>query len=671
MAYKVVYAENNLHDYVTILNVQRTIMAPRSNFTRDIPGVDGEYYTGHKYTPKKISLECVLFAESKEEFVENVNQLAYLLDVKSPSKLIIDDAPGQFVYAVLDGEVSIDKIKHNGQFTLEFICYDPYAYAIDEGEPFTMDSDNYVRLNNEGTANAFPTINVSFSKDAFFLSCSVGKKVILVGQPNSVDDVVAKPNEVVLSDNCETLTGWNPIGNIIDNAMVNGSLSINEGGYAIYCNNYGSGNDNQWHGGGARKNLSRALRDFEVKVRFEHNSMGDLKGVGSGSTPPVSSAQYKVTGDPSLRIRSGRGTNTKKVGSIPKGKIVTITNIDKNWGQTTYNGVTGYVSMDYVQKYTAPVVQSGTYKVTGDPSLRLRSGRGTNYKTLTKIPKGKQITISDISNGWGKTTYNSKTGYVCMQYTSKVSNTRASETTSEPSAENKIGQLQVLGYDANGTRLFCAKMIDAEKWFEYSEPMMYVGSKLELDDNKKCPTPQQIENKDDDGKVTSKEDTDSGAFGDWNCTTGRFIITRKTVNGKQQWYCEVQKLGNGEVVAKRLNTNTLVSSSYPTGDLANIVIFFGQYGNEPVVDTMVISDIQVTDLGEIPEPQVKQPIFKQGKDLLIDVAKQKVYYDGELYMSNLDIGSEFFTIPTGSSRMLVKTDDTGADVEVGLRKRWI
>ena len=86
---------------------------------------------------------------------------------------------------------------------------------------------------------------------------------------------------------------------------------------------------------------------------------------------------------------------------------------------------------------------------------------------------------------------------------------------------------------------------------------------------------------------------------------------------------------------------------------------------------MVISDIQVTDLGEIPEPQVKQPIFKQGKDLLIDVAKQKVYYDGELYMSNLDIGSEFFTIPTGSSRMLVKTDDTGADVEVGLRKRWI
>ncbi|MEG0908764.1 MAG: phage tail family protein [Bacilli bacterium] len=672
MAYKVVYANNNLHDYITILNVERTVMPPRTNFTKDIPGIDGEFYTGYKYTPKKISLECVLFAESKEEFVDNLNQLAFLLDTKAPSKMIIDDAPNKYQYAVLDGEISIDKIKHNGQFTLEFICYDPFCYSV-EDDLYSMDSDKYVRISNDGSASAFPKVDVSFSKDAFFLSCSVGNKVILVGQPNSVDDVVAPPNPVVLNDKCETLEGWNPIGNIVDNAIVDGSLSINEGGYAIYCNNFGSGEENQWHGGGARKNLTRSLTDFQVKIDFEHNSKGDLKGVGSTSNPPVSSGQYKVTADPSLRIRKGRGTNFDKVGSIPKGKIITISNIQSNWGQTTYGGVTGYVSMEFVEKYNAPTSQNGTYKITADPSLRVRSGRGTNYKILTKIPKGKTVSVSDISGGWGKVTYSSKTGYISMQHTSKVNTSRAAstETETDPSAENKIGQLQVLGFDANGTRLFCAKMIDAEKWFEYSEPMMYIGGKLVLDDNKKCPTPTQKENKDDDGKVIGKEDTDSGAFGDWNCTTGKFIITRKTVNGVQQWNCEVQKLGSGGVVAKRLPTNTLTNNLYPKGDLANIVVFFGQYGKEPVVDTMVVSNITVTDLGSQPKPEVKQPIFSKGKRLLIDVASQKVYYDGELFMNNLDIGSEFFTLPTGSSRMLIKSDDTNVDVEVGVKKRWL
>ena len=675
MAYKVNYASNNLHDYVTILNVKRTVLPPRDNFSKNIPSINGEYYTGYKYTPRKIVLECVIFAESREEFMENVTQLAYLLDTKSPSKLIIEDTMDRHMYAVVDGEIDIQKIKHNGKFNIEFICYDPYAYS-NNVELFSANTSGTITMNNNGTADALPMISVTFSKPSFFASFSMGNKVILVGQPNGVDDKVVPPNPVVLNDVCETLEGWSPIGNIVDNAEVNGSLSINSGGYAIYCNNYGSYNTNgqtKWHGGGARKNLSRTLTDFEVKVRFEHNSMGDLKGVGSGSTAPVTSGSYKVTAEPSLRIREGRGTNTKKLGSIPKGEIVEVSSIDKGWGYVNYNGIKGYISMSYVTKYTQPSTenQNGTYKVTAEPSLRLRSGRGTNYKQLATIKKGTQISISNVANGWGETTYNSKKGYVNMQYLSKVSKSRATNEDNTPSAENKIGQLQVLGYDANGNRLFCFKMIDSQKWYEYSEPEVYIGSKLVLDDGSKCPVPQTITNKDDDGKVTSVENTNSGAFGDWNCTDGLFKITRKTVDGKQQWQCEVQKLRDGQTVARRLLSNILVNSSYPNTPLSNIVIFFGQYETEPVVDTMLVSNITITDLSNPPKPVERQPIFEKGKELLIDVASQKVYYDSELFMTELDIGSEFFTVPTGVSLMKVQTDDNQADIEVGIQKRWI
>ena len=50
MAYKVNYAGIDLDRYFTILNVGRTLMPPRDNFTKDIPGIHGKIYTGYKYT---------------------------------------------------------------------------------------------------------------------------------------------------------------------------------------------------------------------------------------------------------------------------------------------------------------------------------------------------------------------------------------------------------------------------------------------------------------------------------------------------------------------------------------------------------------------------------------------------------------------------------------------
>ncbi len=67
-----------------------------------------------------------------------------------------------------------------------------------------------------------------------------------------------------------------------------------------------------------------------------------------------------VTADPSLRLRSGAGTSYTKVAEIPFGTVLTITKISNNWGQTTYNGKSGWVSLEYV-KPVEPV--SGTFTI--------------------------------------------------------------------------------------------------------------------------------------------------------------------------------------------------------------------------------------------------------------------------------------------------------------------
>lgn len=82
---------------------------------------------------------------------------------------------------------------------------------------------------------------------------------------------------------------------------------------------------------------------------------------------------------------------------------------------------------DYVPPAEAPLpvvpeYQQGQVRVnTGASStLRLRSLAGTNGSILASIPHTTLLTITEIVNGWGKTTYDGKVGWVSLAYTMPV-----------------------------------------------------------------------------------------------------------------------------------------------------------------------------------------------------------------------------------------------------------
>lgn len=130
----------------------------------------------------------------------------------------------------------------------------------------------------------------------------------------------------------------------------------------------------------------------------------------------------------SLNLRSGPGTNYSKVESIPSGAALIITGIEDGWYQTSYNGVKGYVSSDYVKLNDAAAEETPPAETpvktnlgTGTPntngiSLNMRSGPGTNYDMIDSIPFGATLTITDAVNGWYKTSYNGTEGYVSSDY---------------------------------------------------------------------------------------------------------------------------------------------------------------------------------------------------------------------------------------------------------------
>ena len=685
MSYEVTYAGNPLHEYVRIRNVKRTVLPPRENFTKNIPSQHGEFYMGYKYAPREITLECTLIANDREEYIDALNELAFILDVNVPSKMIISDNPDKYVYAVIDGTINVEKVRHNGKLELKFICYDPYIYAMErdyfEGEPY-LKNDRAITIDNSGSTSAYPILDIGFTKDAHFVQCTNPYgRTVLVGTPPSVDKAQGQFDPQVLKDYCEVLTNWNPVsGNMIDDGIVDGDLIINGGGYGITCTNYGSGEG--WHGGARRRNLNTEVVDFKVQVQIEHNSKGDLRGTGSGSNPPVTSnggsVQYKVTADPSLRVREGRGTNTKQLTSIPKGKIVSVSDISNNWGKVTYNGKTGYINMQYTQKYTTTSSSGGSsstsssYKTTDN--LRVRKGRGTSYATLTTIPKGKTVTISDIKDNWGKVTYNGKTGYSSMKYLSKVNSkmVRADEQYDTETCEDRMGKVEVYGFDKNGNKLFKMSMKDTSEWYEHSYPEVQIGSKVVLTDEEVTPPPKTITEKDekDENKTVTKK-IDSGRHGNWNEFCGWFTIQRKD----DKWYCKIEKVDSQGKIVKMKDSPTLTSSTYPKGALANIVIWIGKYKNTIAVDTMSVNDITVTNIGTPPKPKENKPLFKNGDSLIIDFGDQttRLIRGNQVIsmMQNLDIGSDFFACPTGESQIAVRSDDTGIDVNASITKRWL
>ena len=678
MAYEVTYAGVPLHNYVKIRNVKRKVLPARENFTKSIPSQNGEFYMGHKYAPREITLECTLIANSREEFIDSLNELVFILDVNLPSKMIIGDDKNRYMYAILNGAIDIEKVRYNGNIDLNFICYDPYMYSITEthfkDEPMKNNSKE-ISIKNTGSTSTYPILDIGFTQDAHFVKCTDTKgRTVLIGTVPDVDKEQGTFDLQALSDSCEVLTDWTSVGNIIDDGIVDGDITINGGGYGFTCSNLGS-NPYGWHGGARRRNLNTELEDFKIEVKMEHNSKGDLNGTGAGTSLPITSkTKYKIMAEPSLRVRSGRGTKHSHLTSIPKGTVVTVSDISNNWGKVTYDGCTGYIYMSYTERYV-DTTQGGSNNYTTIENLRLRSGRGTNYSTLTTIPKDTKVSVRDISDNWGKVTYLGHTGYCSMKYLAKITtkkSTRADEVNNALTAEDRMGKIEVYGFDKHGNKLFKMSLKDTSEWYEHTYPEIQIGSKVVLTENSNTPAPKTTKVKDekDETKTVTKQ-IDSGAYGNWNGFSGWFSIERKD----NKWKCKVEKLDSSGEVERKIETSTLSNSSYPTGELANIVVWFGKYKDNIPVDVMNISDIYITNLNKEVKENINKPLFQSGDSLIVDFSNQttRLLRRGQTIsmMQYLDVGSEFFSVPTGESGIGVRSDDKNINVVASIRRRWL
>lgn len=674
------YGGVDLGQYLELRDIRRNILPTRENYSVDIPSMTGNIYNGFKYGERVIEVDFLVKSLTSYQYVQMLRDIATIIDVDAPCRLYLMDEPNKYYYAVIEGDTNVSEIARGvGEGTLTFVCYNPIAYS-DEEKIFT--GTNSVVCSNEGTTKAYPVIDINFSKTATFAQVSNAQTgaAVLVGEWPNVNQPSAPAKGNVISDPCTTLTDWLAVGNVLDaDRKIDGNFTINSGGYAITPSSFGSHVEgDKWRGPARRRNLGRNVRDFEVVAEFEFDSKG--KNYSNATNTPATSGEtnkYRTTAN--LNIRTGRGTNYKILTTMPKGTEVAVTEISGGWGKVSYKGHTGYSSMNYLSlvQSTTPSGSQTNYQVdTGSSKgLILRSSRSTSSKVLLSIPNGTSLMISDISNGWGKTSYKGKTGYVYMQYVRPktvaqnylMDNPQISLFNTEETADDKLGLIELYGFDASGNKLFKFQLTDANHYYEYTHPAIQIGNTTVLKDTDSVPKPRTEKIKDDKGNEETVN-ANSGKFGKWNEFSGQIKIRRETVNNKQQWTCRVDKIQGGKVVAS-LSTNSLVNSNYPTGELNNLVLFIGQYGDSPT-SAMTLTHLSVEQLNEVPAIVIPQ-IFRAGDKLTIDCQQNLVLLNDIPFMEHTDIGSNFFPLDAGDTELKIFTDDSGVYTSVSITERWL
>ncbi|WP_302334265.1 C40 family peptidase [uncultured Romboutsia sp.] len=154
----------------------------------------------------------------------------------------------------------------------------------------------------------------------------------------------------------------------------------------------------------------------------------------------ANSNEGTVTAD-ALNVRSGPSTSYGITTKLYKGDKVEILETSNGWHKIKEsNGKIGWVSGDYIKVSSGSTSQpstSTTKATVTATSLNVRSGAGTSYSVITKLPKGTVVDVLEsASNGWKKIkTSGGTTGSVSGEYltTGSAGNSSTNNSTSQTS----------------------------------------------------------------------------------------------------------------------------------------------------------------------------------------------------------------------------------------------
>lgn len=117
----------------------------------------------------------------------------------------------------------------------------------------------------------------------------------------------------------------------------------------------------------------------------------------------------------SLRLRSAPSTNSRTIDYAYDDEVVVLLGKSGEWYKVSYNLQTGYMHSRYLDASAKENAELGYGRVTGN-KVNIRSGPGTNYKSLDSAAINDTAYIIGINNQWFKIIYGDIVGYIRSDY---------------------------------------------------------------------------------------------------------------------------------------------------------------------------------------------------------------------------------------------------------------
>lgn len=185
---------HNLSSLLNVLNVERGIGPGKSNTVIKGGRKKGSKLVKSTYDSKEIPMTISL----TRDLASKRRELAEILNVDEPKKLIFGDEPDKYYWAIPDGNFNIDEIPQYGSGTLTWLVPDGVAYSIDE-KYFNIDSDTVTIVNN-GTESAIVGVDVNFESNGDAIGFVTEDSIVQFGWPYASDSENYVPKVTILND---------------------------------------------------------------------------------------------------------------------------------------------------------------------------------------------------------------------------------------------------------------------------------------------------------------------------------------------------------------------------------------------------------------------------------------------------------------------------------------
>lgn len=173
------------------------------NFYETVPGKAGVEDFGCDSAERTVKVECSIFPQKNfPALVAVLDGMAEWLDpTKGQGQLILDDVPDRYFMARLSEAVDCERLLRSaGQFTLSFICPDPYAYALTDETYIFSETGTHMAVRHTGNMDSYPVYalkGVIPSGTSSYISIVTGGSELRVTGPLSAGETLLVDSALV------------------------------------------------------------------------------------------------------------------------------------------------------------------------------------------------------------------------------------------------------------------------------------------------------------------------------------------------------------------------------------------------------------------------------------------------------------------------------------------